>query len=465
MDSRGKEDMMAWIWSQGWIQGGGVLPSVRQMAQARGVSVRPILQALHQFATQGMLVVRHGGRVEVIIPNQEAQAAVQPEPPAEIAIAERLRAGIAQGRFRAGEALPKATWLCMDWNISTRVLAGACRRLAKEDLLHKQGKKWVVGNDTAKHPLLSAASRDAILIVCNRPDEWAEFHTNLLDDFARTIEMEANRLGVRLIPALTGVLDVPRVFPLGRAEIRRTVQELGDNLRGILLTPLLADLPEFDEWCTWLARFGVPIVWMQDYEPTRPLPEVAEKLYRITYGAWVSPDMLTEADLAMQALHAKGHREVVFASNEPKITYWFHLRADELLMRAKPLGMTVHVIEREVDEKALMRLVLDVPKATALLAPNDRFAVRYWQALAEQGIRIPRDLSMVSFDNLADLHPFPITSVDFGMASLGYKAFHLLLGDVPIQVQKGDHVMGISQLVDNGSIARPRSHKRIQLSP
>jgi DNA-binding LacI/PurR family transcriptional regulator/DNA-binding transcriptional regulator YhcF (GntR family) len=456
------KEVMAWIWSQGWLQGHSQVPSARQLAQACGVSVRQVLRALHEFEGQGMLKIRAGGSIQVISQETTSTPPVEPKAPAQKSVVGRIRDGIAEGRFRVGEPLPKATWLCLDWHISTRVLASACRQLGQENLLRKQGKSWVVGAPSVEKAQATSLTRRAILVVCNRPGEWAEFHGNLVDDMARTIEMEANRLGVRLVPVLTGVEPVAKVFPLGKIEIRRCVQELGESLCGILLTPLFEDLPDFDEWCKWLSRFHVPVVWMQDYHPARPLPSVPERFYRISYGAWVDPDMLTEADFALQALHAKGHREIAFACNDLRVYHWFRLRDIELKKRAEILGMTVHCIESDVSDQALMQRVLDLPGVTALLAPNDRYAVRYWQVLAELGVRIPRDLSMVSFDNLADLHPFPISSVDFGLATLGYKAFHLLLGDVPVQVAKGNHLMGICQLVDRGSIGKPRQMKRLK---
>lgn len=462
------QNIFTWIWSQGWIQKGGELPSAHKLAKERGVSVRQILRALHEFESLGILDIKPGGRIEVITANPSNCAQIILEPPAEISVAEKLRSGIAEGKFRAGEPLPKAMWLCADWKISTRVLVGACRRLAREQLLRKQGKSWIVGATPTHKPNAPASARNAIVIVCNRPSEWAEFHRNLLGDMVRTIEMEANRLGIRLIPVLTGIEDVPHVFPFGRTQIRHCIQDLGTSFRGILLTPIMEALPDLDEWCVWLSRFGAPIVWMQDYHPSRPLPATVRKIHRINYGSWVDPEMQTEADLVMQALHDNGHREIAFACNDPKLYsnnpdayHWFRLREIELKKRAVKLGMTVHSVTADVSDTELMRAVLAVPKVTALLAPNDYHAVRYWQVLAEQGVQIPRDLSMASFDNLADRHPFLISSVDFGMATLGYQAFHLLLGDVPVQVRKGQHLMGICQLVDNGSITKPRQQGKL----
>jgi LacI family transcriptional regulator len=66
-----------------------------------------------------------------------------------------------------------------------------------------------------------------------------------------------------------------------------------------------------------------------------------------------------------------------------------------------------------------------------LIAMNDRVAMGTYQALAERGLRIPTDVSVVSFDgsDLAEwLRPM-LTSVVLPYAELGARAVDLVLGD------------------------------------
>lgn len=98
------------------------------------------------------------------------------------------------------------------------------------------------------------------------------------------------------------------------------------------------------------------------------------------------------------------------------------------------------------------------PPVTALVAPNDPMACRQFAALRRMGYAVPGDISLISFDNRPTLRPFPITSIDFGLDDLGYRAFHLLFGAVSIdtgsRVRQG-HLRGTSRVVDQGSVGPP----------
>jgi LacI family transcriptional regulator len=81
----------------------------------------------------------------------------------------------------------------------------------------------------------------------------------------------------------------------------------------------------------------------------------------------------------------------------------------------------------------------DERRPTAMIAMNDRAAMGVYQAAAAAGLRIPDDLSVVSFDNsdLARwLHP-ALSSVDLPYFDLGRQAVELLLADgTPAGVHK-----------------------------
>ncbi len=73
-------------------------------------------------------------------------------------------------------------------------------------------------------------------------------------------------------------------------------------------------------------------------------------------------------------------------------------------------------------------LTLDDPP-TAIFASNDMSAMGVYQAVAELGLRIPDDLSVVGFDNLHDavyLNP-PLTTVDQFISEMGRIAVDMLV--------------------------------------
>jgi DNA-binding LacI/PurR family transcriptional regulator len=94
-------------------------------------------------------------------------------------------------------------------------------------------------------------------------------------------------------------------------------------------------------------------------------------------------------------------------------------------------------------------------KVTALVAPCD-YDGRYlygWLLLA--GYRPGLDLSLVSFDNAWAAQQFPVSSVDFGFELLGYKAFHLIYGDVPVRKTGSGEVSAEAFVTERGSIGTP----------
>lgn len=90
---------------------------------------------------------------------------------------------------------------------------------------------------------------------------------------------------------------------------------------------------------------------------------------------------------------------------------------------------------------AVSRFLQDrtAPRVTALICLNDRVAMGAYQAAAEAGLRIPQDLSIVSFDNsdlAAWLRP-GLTSVSIPHFEMGRRAVELLLDkDRPTTVEQ-----------------------------
>jgi hypothetical protein len=93
---------------------------------------------------------------------------------------------------------------------------------------------------------------------------------------------------------------------------------------------------------------------------------------------------------------------------------------------------------------------------TAMVIPNDAVAVRVYYALLALGVRVPEDLSLVSFDNSAVASGIPVSTVDFGFDYLGYCAAHLLIGDIPIRSDRAGNLAARSRLVDRGSVGPAR---------
>ena len=70
-----------------------------------------------------------------------------------------------------------------------------------------------------------------------------------------------------------------------------------------------------------------------------------------------------------------------------------------------------------------------VPKCSAVVCHNDEIAYHLIQLLMQNGINVPNDIAIVSFDNsqLSDLSPIKITSLAHGTRRVGQKAAMQLL--------------------------------------
>jgi LacI family transcriptional regulator len=92
-------------------------------------------------------------------------------------------------------------------------------------------------------------------------------------------------------------------------------------------------------------------------------------------------------------------------------------------------------------------------RARAMICFNDRIAMGTYQALAEHGLRVPDDVSVVSFDNseLAGWLRPRLSSVELPYADLGALAVHTLMQDdwatagisrIPMPLRRGGSVHG-----------------------
>lgn len=373
-----------------------------------------------------------------------------------IDILERIRNTIASGQWHAGEAIPKIRFLCQSWNLSATTLICAIRQAAQEQLLHKKGKYWIIGPEPSlKSSENSNQIPPTILIASHRLNEWSEFHQNLLAGFVIGFGFEANRHKVRLYPVLTGEGEKEdRAFPCGRQAIQKFRQELGSAYLGTIFTPLAVTTKNLVSSLSFFQRLGGPVVWMQDELPAikRSLPQ---QILRISYGDWGSKPGNSSAHIALASLYEKGHRRIAFLTNEWEQHNWLANRLQALEREASSFKeLTIHRLLKSprTSDDDLVRSAFD-DRITALIAPNDEMAIRYYLSCNRAGKIIPHDISLVSFDNRYTLKPFPISSVDFGLEFLGYQAFHYIYGVIPIPTGRHNQLFGINQLHDSGSIA------------
>jgi DNA-binding LacI/PurR family transcriptional regulator len=80
----------------------------------------------------------------------------------------------------------------------------------------------------------------------------------------------------------------------------------------------------------------------------------------------------------------------------------------------------------------LAQQLLQIPKLTAVFVANDQMALGLLRRIHEAGREVPRDLSVVGFDDIPEGAYFtpPLTTVRQDFAELGRRCLHILLGRI-----------------------------------
>jgi hypothetical protein len=397
---------------------------------------------------------------------------------------DRLVEAIEIGRFPAGKPLPKLRFLAAEEGVSDHTVRQALGALERAGMIRRHGRAYVPGQ---------IARRNKVILCCQaRPDWWwTSSRHDWFAPFDSAFMRETNLALAQVVPAFWQT-DVPSHFVRGPAEITRFVAQQGENLAGILVVGQTWDYRDTAAcrlWdiIEWLCRFKRPVVWLDAVDEIGPNAHTAPD--RAGYSRMVASRTVREfftrchfeernaIRCAVSALHSLGHRRTAIPlfpgdhADRPA-------RVARLAAAATQLGaITVDAVEVPMPAVSVAGDVTTDPAAyqecagalakivhegrfTALIALSDERARLLYLPLLLAGLRVPDDLSLVSFDNNQRLlYPWQISSVDMGLGSLGYTAYHLLARDVSLRTSGTDHAAGC-HLNHFGSLAPPSVSRR-----
>jgi len=144
---------------------------------------------------------------------------------------------------------------------------------------------------------------------------------------------------------------------------------------------------------------------------------------------------------AVQHLAALRHEKVAFITG-PLSLKSAVARKDAFIQSMNEIGMAVDpefIIEGnhklEGGEEAFEKLLKRRSHPTAILCSNDMTAIGVMRKCYSEKIVVPRDLSVIGFDNihLSQYILPPLTTVEMSQAELGRLAFQALLQDVQLE--------------------------------
>jgi len=173
----------------------------------------------------------------------------------------------------------------------------------------------------------------------------------------------------------------------------------------------------------------------------------------------LSVDQIAGARMATRHLIEQGHRGIYhLAGPQDWIEAEARMRGFLEEMSAQDVPTTAPILGDWTAQFGYYvgRELLTVRDFTAIFASNDQMALGLMHAVRDAGLEIPRDVSIVGFDDIPEAAHFwpPLTTVRQDFPELGRRCVALLLGD--IDPTATDHPGTIvPELIVRGSTGRP----------
>lgn len=193
-----------------------------------------------------------------------------------------------------------------------------------------------------------------------------------------------------------------------RDAIRRFI---GQRVDGIVL--IFSELAADDPAIRLMAGANIPCFWV---DPGNPMP-----------GDKVTLDRARSMKLILEHLCGLGHRGFALLGIDPRDRFGalripglkkhapaFGLDFDRDFLQVYHPGETRHTFEYGYELAGELATKTNGKPPTAIIALNDRIAIGAINRLREDGVRVPDDISVVGYDNIAVAeHFFPaLTTID-----------------------------------------------------
>jgi hypothetical protein len=347
--------------------------------------------------------------------------------------------------------------------------------------------------------------RESTVERLSRSDYWGPF----LDSFV----LEVTR-GGSYMEGLSVTEEPCPTMPGGMRAVGRRLRTLGERCRGILVVPeAKTTAPELERWLRYLHELGRRVIYLSTAAGYGDVRKKLRDLPNLILCRQSDVGTANRPGAAMAALRMLGslrHGCIAFPCSDSPWPEWVRTRFDllsnlvqyvpgvESLRPGTPeaiagdigaLRATVDRLARTygwrvpgragrymdtmmqgdggggpggtqrrfrellVDSLVLIPLLAD-GTVTALLTPNDSYAIRYHRWLSMMEVRVPDRLSLLSFDNSPKVAGLPISSIDLGMHNLGFRAAQVFLGDVAVRPTRDGRLLAQPTLNHYGSIAK-----------
>ncbi|MBD3239971.1 MAG: GntR family transcriptional regulator [Chitinivibrionales bacterium] len=478
------------------------LASARTMADACDVSHVTMLKAVRELVSRGVLRSSPGRGIELVTRRLRGKRAAPPSRAKWPYVAEMIASDIVQGTFPAGERLPLPKQLAYHYGVSPPTLRQALRHLVWRNVLRPERRTHRVVDMHRR-----SGANTMVLITRGDRQMVPAMTTPRTRASLYELERECVRRGLVLDVVLCDY-STGRLYSLyGDRCILDDPHRLGSAL-GFLVWPV-SIMPEHQDTIRRrVRRTGLPVSVMLELDTDER--RSAWPLDRLTH--LLKPALGRTAGVhAAQYLYSLGHRRVAFISHISG-TRWSSERlaglrevfgadgvidctppvpvssppppfpsaieeavstalesagraagiGEELLTRtADSMRWETLRMERHHRDAGLLRPCFEQAlmgdDISAWVCINDAAALEALSFLRVRGCGVPRDLSVVGFDNSEEAHYRTLTSYDFNARGLAQAMVGQVLRWVGLPPQRPRAALEVpGMVVPRGSTAAPR---------
>ncbi|WP_339255547.1 GntR family transcriptional regulator [Paenibacillus sp. FSL R5-0713] len=351
-------------------------------------------------------------------------------------IQDYIRKFIASENMKPGDRIPTEKELMERFNVSKITVVNALTGLANEKLIARvpgKGSFVAEGTDEAdtafsESPAVKGGRSSTRMIGVIMPTIHDYFAIRLIEG----IEQSLNQEGYRSMIMLThGNIEKEK-------DAIRELKALGTE--GLLIFPV--DEGNYNEEILGMKLSGFPFLLIDRY-----LPGVETH--------YIAADGRLGVKLAVEHLWELGHRDIAICSDSPLQTVTVQERIDgyiEALKDKEALINPAHMITdfkplsvlKDAEAHPLYRYISN-KMVTAYISLNGRLGVQIYQMAKQAGLRIPEDVSIVSFDDPTSIvEEFSIfTHVKQFEREMGIRAGNQLLG----VIRNSREITGFSKIL------------------
>lgn len=332
-----------------------------------------------------------------------------PEGPLHHSIYQQLLAEIQTGVYKPGERLPSEAALCERFHASRITVARAFQTLQREHLVIRRPGSGTYVEKPARQDSLQfgllipdLGTTDIFEPICQgiMRSPAARFHsltwghsTGQEKDLDRAAEQLCQQY---ITQKVAGVFFAPAEFSATGDEVNRRI---ASQLREAGITVVLLDRC----YERYPNRSHFDLVGIDNFRAGRMLTEHLRNAgaRRIIFAAREHSASTVEVRMA-------GYRDALFSLNAALV----------------PVSLSGNF-----DDPAWVRAILDRERPDAILCANDHTAAHLMQTLISLGVRIPDDIKMAGFDDVAyaKLLPTQLTTIRQNCAEIGAVAMAVML--------------------------------------